>query len=129
MLLLSPEYAARIGLRPGMLGMRYAVGPVSVTGSSAVTTIDTGSGPRKRRVSWSARPYAAGVDGVIGPGGLAEEVVRFVLRPPRPGEHKVALPMVDAGRPDGRSGPGCSPGSSLAASRSRSFSIFAVAAR
>lgn len=97
MLMLAPDYAARIGLRPGMFGMRYMVGPVSVDGSSAVTTIDTGGGPRKRRVAWTAQPYTADADGVIGPGGLAEDVVRFALRPPRPGERTVTLPMVDAG--------------------------------
>ena len=97
MLMLAPDYAARIGLRPGMFGMRYMVGPVSVDGSSAVTTIDTGGGPRKRRVAWTVRPYTADADGVIGPGGLVEDVVRFALRTPRPGERTVTLPMVDAG--------------------------------
>jgi hypothetical protein len=95
--LLAPDFAKRIGLRPGMFGMRFMIGPVSIDGTSAVTSIDTGGGQRKRRVAWMTKPYAAEADGAIGPGGLAEDVVRFVLRPPLAGERTVALPMVDAG--------------------------------
>jgi len=36
-----------------------------------------------------------GVDGVVGPGGLPEPVVRFILRPARDGETVVALPMIE----------------------------------
>ena len=59
------------------------VGPEQVNGRSAVARIAVGEGaePRQRRVGWTERPYAEGADGVIGPGGLPQQVVRFVLRP------------------------------------------------
>ena len=37
------------------------------------------------------------MDGVVGPGGLPNRVVRFVLGPARPGERTIALPMADEG--------------------------------
>ncbi|MES1972635.1 MAG: hypothetical protein V4472_09260 [Pseudomonadota bacterium] len=95
--MLAPDFAARAGLRPGMFAMRYLIGPVTIDGSSAVTRIDTGGGARKRRVAWSVKAYAAGADGVVGPGFLVEDVVRFVLRPARAGERTVSLPMVESG--------------------------------
>ena len=36
-------------------------------------------------------------DGVIGPGGVPEPVVRFVLRAPLPGERTITLPLEDEG--------------------------------
>ena len=95
--MLSADFATRAGLKGGMFGMRYAVGPVVVPGSSAVARIDLGQGPEKRRVAWAKPPMIAGADGVVGPGGLPEPIVRFVLRPPLAGERTVALRMVDGG--------------------------------
>ena len=87
--LLTTDYAARAGLKGGMFGMRYAVGPVIVAGATAETPIGFGAVEGKRRVGWTARAYHAGYDGSVGPGGLPEDVVRFVLRPSLPGERTV----------------------------------------
>jgi hypothetical protein len=91
--------AERARLRSGPFAFAYLVGPEQVRGLSAVGRIAVGEGarPRKRRVGWAARDYVTGADGVIGPGGLPEDVVRFVLRPARPGERTVALPLEDEG--------------------------------
>lgn len=95
--MIDAAFAARAGLKPGMIGVGYRIGPVTVNGASAVARIDYGGGPQKRRVIWTERPYATGADGAIGPGGLPDAVVRFVLRPPVAGERAVALPMIDGG--------------------------------
>jgi hypothetical protein len=97
--MLTTDYAARARLRAGPFAFGYMVGPEMVSGRSAVARIAVGAGarPRKRRVGWTGRPFAAGVDGVVGPGGLPHQIVRFVLGPARPGERTVALPMADEG--------------------------------
>ena len=97
--MLGPDWAIRTGLRSGFFRFGYLVGPEQVDGATAVSQIAVGEGAeaRRRRVGWTARPYTASAEGVIGPGGLPQEVVRFVLRPPVPGERTVRLPLVDSG--------------------------------
>lgn len=97
--ILSASWAGRAQLRPGPFAGIYQVGPQQVRGVSAVTRIGVGAGaePRRRRVGWTARPYLAGADGVIGPGGLPQRVIRFRLRASLPGERTVTLPLVDEG--------------------------------
>ena len=96
--MLAPAYGARVQLRPGPFAFLYMVGPERVEGRTAVARIGLdGVRPRRRRVGWTQRAYAAEADGVIGPGGLPQAVVRFVLRPSVPGERTVALPLVDEG--------------------------------
>jgi hypothetical protein len=97
--MMTTAFATRAGLRAGPFAFIYLVGSEHVRGRSAVTRIAIGAGgeERRRRVGWTERPYFDGADGVIGPGGLPDPVVRFVLRPALPGERTVALPAVDEG--------------------------------
>lgn len=97
--ILTEPYAQRAGLRAGPFAFVYLVGPEHVAGRSAVGRIALGEGapPRKRRIGWTARPYVPDADGVIGPGGVPEPVVRFLLRAPQPGERVVTLPLEDEG--------------------------------
>ena len=97
--MLTAAWAERAQLRAGPFAFGYLVGPEQVNGRSAVTRIAIGEGaePRRRRVGWTDRPFTAAADGVAGPGGLPQRVVRFVLGPSRPGERTVALPMADEG--------------------------------
>lgn len=97
--LIGGLWAHRAGLRGGMFGFGFLVGPRQVDGASAVAriAIGVGAGPRRRRIGWTARSYAADADGVVGPGGVPQRVVRFVLRPSIAGERTVALPLVDDG--------------------------------
>lgn len=95
--LLTQSLAEAAGLRSGMVGMTYSVGPQRIAGPSAVGRIDLGSGPLKRRIGWAAPPYVAGIDGVIGPGGMPEPVVRFALRPPTPGERSMTFKLAKQG--------------------------------
>ncbi|WP_114953419.1 hypothetical protein [Sphingosinicella terrae] len=99
MAVLDQEWAGRAGLRRGMVGFGYLVGPHRIDGSSAVARIAVGEGAqaRRRRVGFGARPFTRAADGVIGPGGLPQPVISFVLRDPLPGERTVSLPMADEG--------------------------------
>src|SRR4051812_25384776 len=93
--MLGSAWAERARLRPGPFAFSYLVGSERVNGRSAVARIAIGDGaaPRRHRVGWTERPYTAAADGVAGPGGLPQQIVRFVLGPPRAGERTVALPM------------------------------------
>ena len=98
-ILTAPFALGQARLRAGPFAFGYMVGPQEVAGRSAVGRIAIGEGsrPRKRRLGWTGRAWVEGADGVIGPGGLPEPLVRFVLRPPVPGERIVTLPMEDEG--------------------------------
>ncbi|MGY2734251.1 hypothetical protein [Sphingomonas sp. UYP23] len=95
--ILTKPFALTAGLKPGMFGLQYKVGPSAVRGVTAVTHLTVDGMPVRRRVGWFDTPYAAGPDGVIGPGGLPAPVVRFELHPPRLGERTLDLPLVDGG--------------------------------
>lgn len=97
--ILSTDWATRAGLRAGPFAFGYLVGPETVRGRSAVSHIAIGGNTeaRSRRVGWTERPFTAEADGVVGPGGVPQQIVRFVLGPSRPGERTVALPMADEG--------------------------------
>lgn len=97
--MLSSAWANRAQLRPGPFAFGIMVGPQQVDGVTAVARIAVGSGaePRRRRVGWTRLPYIGNADGVVGPGGLPHQVIRFVLRPSSAGERTVALPMVNEG--------------------------------
>lgn len=94
---LDRAFAERAGLTSGMFAAGFMVGPTKLRGPTSVTTLAVGGKPFKRRVAWFDAKYAAGADGAIGPGGLPDRVIRFVLRPAVAGERTVALPMVDGG--------------------------------
>lgn len=95
--LITAVWAARAGLEPGIFAIGYGVGHTIISGRTAVTRIDTGTGAARHRIGWTRTPYAAGLDGVIGPGALSDSVVRFVLHAPRAGDRTMNLPMVDGG--------------------------------
>lgn len=95
--ILAKPYALRAGLKPGMFGLQFKVGPTSVRGVTAVAHLTVDGMAIRRRVGWFDAPYATGADGVIGPGAIPEAVVRFEIHPPRPGERTLDLPLVDAG--------------------------------
>lgn len=95
--MVSTGFAERARLKAGPFRLQWGIGPTIVPASTAVVRIDLGAGPEKKRIGWSERPYIPGFDGAIGPGGLKDEVVRFVLRAPRPGERESVLPLADGG--------------------------------
>lgn len=90
--LLSEVVAKRAKLRPSDVTLTFAVGPQLVRGHTAMARL--GEMPVRATVAWAPRPFAAGLDGVIGPGGLTEPVIRFVFQKPLPGERTATLPMI-----------------------------------
>jgi hypothetical protein len=99
---LTAAAAKQAKLRAGDMAILYAVGPQVVRGDSGPATVEAGA--RRATVAWFPQPYAGGVDGVVGPGGLTEPRVRFVFRMPRPGERIVTLPMIGQDGPLGEWG-------------------------
>lgn len=95
--IVTKAFAARAGLKPGMFGIAFKVGPVPLRGETSVVDLEVGGIPFKRRTAWFDRAYASGLDGVVGPGGVPAAVIRFDIHSPRAGERTIALPMVDAG--------------------------------
>ena len=98
--IVTAEVATRAKLKPGKLlafGYVFHVGPTLVKGPTAVGGITLDGSSFSRRIAWNELHYQSGVDGVVGPGGLAEPVVRFQLRAPIAGERIATLPLVDEG--------------------------------
>lgn len=95
--LLSPDWAGRAGLKPSFLDIGARIGPVTIYGHSVVARIDLGQGATKRRVGWLRRYSPPGFDGAVGPGGVREPVVRFVLRDAVPGERTASFPTAEDG--------------------------------
>lgn len=81
------------------IGFGFSVGPTTVMSKTQVIRVAYGIKPQKQRVGWTQRPFAIAADGTIGPGGLPEQVVRFVLRPARPGETTITMRMEKLGFP------------------------------
>ena len=99
--LVSQAFATRAALKcGGMLcfGVGYNVGREKAYGKTVVARFGWGAGAaEKRRVGWLSRDYAIPADGAIGPAGLPDPVVRFVLHAPRADERTVALPLEGGG--------------------------------
>ena len=95
--LIDDAAATRAGLKAGMIGIGYAVGPQKVLGRTALAPVDFGGGPAKHRIGFTPRRFAGSVEGTVGPAGLPEQVVRFRLHAPRAGERTITLPMADQG--------------------------------
>lgn len=93
----TTELASRAGLKAGPFEVEWIVGPVSVAGRTALGRIDLGRGPELRRIAWFDRHWDPIADVVVGPGGVPARVVRFRLRPARPGERVGVLPMTGQG--------------------------------
>jgi len=100
--LLTNATGERLGLKmSGKLGIGfiYSVGPTRVSSKTRVARVNFGGGAAKQRIGWSERPFSAVAEGSVGPAGLPEPVVRFVLRAPQPGERTFSLPMTQIGFP------------------------------
>lgn len=70
------------------------IGRERLEGRTGVAKFGWGeAAPDKRRVGWFDRTFPTPVEGLIGPAGLPEPVVRFTLGPSRPGERTVAMPV------------------------------------
>ena len=80
------------------LNVRFGIGRERVAGltGSAAVGWDAGK-PDDRRVGWLSNGWPTQGDGTVGPAGLPEDRVRFVLRATAAGERTIALPMEKSG--------------------------------
>lgn len=95
-LLVPRTLAERLELKAGKrlgIGFVYLIGPVRVSAGTDTAKVDFGAGPEKMRVGWTTRTFSDVADGSVGPMGLPEPLIRFVLRPADPRDRKVVLPM------------------------------------
>lgn len=92
-IVLNPDAAARIGLRPSMIRTQTRIGPVRLGGFSKVANVSIGGVAGNRRLVWIDRPVVSGADGVIGPADMPYDRVTFSIQPPRPSEIAVELAM------------------------------------
>jgi len=91
----NPDFATRAVFKAGWIGTAVKVGPIMVNGRSAVIRMDLGQGEFKRRVTWFGSDFLKGADGSIGPGMLPDDIIRFEMHAPQPGEKRVALPLAN----------------------------------
>lgn len=75
------------------IGIGYSIGGTGVMSRTQAVRINLGNGTVKRRVGWTSKPFAAVADGSVGPEAFAEPLVRFQLRPARPGERMASFAM------------------------------------
>jgi hypothetical protein len=96
--LINPEIANALSLKTGgIFGVAYTLGPIEIEGDSRRVDIDFGDIALRRRVVWFQRPASSAANGVIGPGGLPYEIIRFNLRPKVAGERALSLPLSPVG--------------------------------
>lgn len=81
------------------IGFGFRIGPTTVMSKTQVVRVGYGIKSEKQRVGWTQRPFAVAADGSIGPGGLPESIIRFVLRAARPGERTITMRMEKLGFP------------------------------
>jgi hypothetical protein len=93
----NPAIASDQQFKPGMFGVRVAVGKELVTGSTAVHRINFGVEPQKQRIMWTDHQSSAIADGVINPASLPYKRVVFQLNQPVAGEKIIRLPMDNFG--------------------------------
>lgn len=92
--LITTEWQRAAGLRAGRYSIGYNVGPERITGETGMGWMTFADGRSIRQwIGFTDRRYAAGVDGVVGPDGVPDRVVRFVLGPHRRGERTARLPF------------------------------------
>ena len=95
--LVTTALSGAAGLKHGPFGVDIAVGPAKIRGYTAVADFVVGGTAFKRRVAWFDPPFAAGIDGVVGPGSIPADIVRFAIHAPRSGERTMSVPLVDSG--------------------------------
>jgi hypothetical protein len=104
----NPDFAARAHFASTWTGPIGNVGPTVIQGEGAPYRFRMGDRRLDSMTRWSDLSFVADADCGIGPGGLPDPVVRFVLHPPQAGEHAAALPFLaqyrgdDDGGIDGR---------------------------
>lgn len=91
-------FIRKAGLRNHGTRPLAQVGPMKVDGAREFAAFRVNGRKLSRWVRWTVRPAVTNADCVLGPAGLAEDIVRFEIRPVEPGMTEIALPFYDAPR-------------------------------
>lgn len=96
LVLVAPALKEALGLKASGffgIGVRYVIGQETTYGGTHIAQFGwAGEKPGKRRIGWMSRAYQPPADGTVGPAGLPEQVIRFALHSPHPGELTLTLP-------------------------------------
>ena len=90
---LSPQFAARLGVSRSRCRTRRRFGPVALEGVCQEASIRLGGRRFAGHVSWFGAAPAGGVDAVAGAADLPHRIVRFEFAPASPGERVVTMPL------------------------------------
>lgn len=90
---LNPDVARRIGLRPSLLSVEAIIGPVKLDGETKVALIEHEAMRFRRRVAWVPGQAADDADGLVNPANLPFDRVVFELGTPAAGESERTLAM------------------------------------
>jgi hypothetical protein len=93
----NPAVAAEQQFKPGMFGVRVAVGKELVNGSTAVHRINFGLEPQKQRIMWTDHLSSTIADGVISPASLPYKRVVFQMNAAVAGEKIYRFPLDNFG--------------------------------
>jgi hypothetical protein len=93
----NPAIAAEQQFKPGMFGVRVAVGKELVNGSTGVHKINFGIEPQKQRIMWTDHQASTIADGVISPASLPYKRVVFQLNAAVAGEKIYRFPLDNFG--------------------------------
>ncbi len=89
----NPSFIARAGISGREPIPLARIGPIQIEGSIAPVGVVIAGRYVPGNVRWSDRTAVADADCIVGPGGLPQSSVRFVLGPPRADATDVVLPF------------------------------------
>ncbi|WP_152414514.1 hypothetical protein [Blastomonas sp. AAP53] len=87
----NADLAARVGLKPSMIGYVYLIGPVRIALRTDNVKYIAGSKSFKSRTAFSDRQVVDGADGVAGPATFPFRRTIFVLRDPQPRDRAITF--------------------------------------
>jgi len=93
-LIVNADAANRIGLQSSTSRARGVIGHQTFSASSTVAEYVIGGMTTKHRIGWYDTIATPGVDAVIGPAGVSQDVITVQLRPAQQGERTFTLPLI-----------------------------------
>jgi hypothetical protein len=103
-LIVNAEAAGRIGLKTTSSRAKGVIGHQRFSASSTSAEYEIGGMPIKRRLVWYDTIATPGADAVVGPAGVAQDVITIQLRLAQEGERTYTLPLIAVQEEYGRMG-------------------------
>lgn len=93
-IILNPDAALRVDVRPSLIRSTTIIGPVRVRGDTMMATVMIGGTTSSRRMVWTDRKVVQDAEGLIGPADLPFDRVVMQLHAPAEGERHITVPML-----------------------------------